>query len=223
MNANNGTHPNSTANQAGAPHQNTMLNASQETPGFNASAHTASQAYSAQQQWTPEAAYASCASPAQNGPVQQKGSASKTKKQLIGLTCALSLVCGMLGGVIGGGSPMLQATARNREGCSKAACSNREAKTGLRAMRAATLARPTPPTMDKAAKTGKQAAALHQARPAQTVRQQEPTILLTMFPKATARLLREAPATPAHQAPSARKLSSRANQNAQGEPHPLGR
>ena len=72
MNANNGTHPNSTANQAGAPHQNTMLNASQETPGFNASAHTASQAYSAQQQWTPEAAYASCASPAQNGPVQQK-------------------------------------------------------------------------------------------------------------------------------------------------------
>lgn len=103
MNANNGTHPNSTANPSGVPHQNTMLNASQETPGFNASAHTASQAYSAQQQWTPEAAYASYTSPAQNGPVQQKGSVSKTKKQLIGLTCALSLVCGMLGGVIGGG------------------------------------------------------------------------------------------------------------------------
>lgn len=80
MNANNGTHPNSTASQAGAPQQTAMLNASQETPGFNASAHTASQAYSAQQQWTPEAAYASCASPAQNGPVQQKGSVSKNEE-----------------------------------------------------------------------------------------------------------------------------------------------
>lgn len=46
--------------------------------------------YSAQQQWTPGSEIAS---------------STKTKKQLIGLTCALSLVCGILGGVIGGGLP----------------------------------------------------------------------------------------------------------------------
>ena len=44
--------------------------------------------YDTQQQWAPNS----------NGSFS-----SKTKKQLVGLTCALSLVCGILGGVIGGG------------------------------------------------------------------------------------------------------------------------
>lgn len=74
---------------AAEPQSESNFNANQ-TAQFN---HTTAQAehanyHSAQQQWTPG---------------NESASSTKTKKQLIGLTCALSLVCGILGGVIGGG------------------------------------------------------------------------------------------------------------------------
>lgn len=53
---------------------------------------------------TMQAAHANnCSAQQQWASGRESATSTKTKKQLIGLTCALSLVCGILGGVIGDG------------------------------------------------------------------------------------------------------------------------
>lgn len=81
--------------------------AGQQQPSFDQGAGQAfgtSAAYAAHGQWTASGpADEGCTAAAARSSNDAAAAQPKTKKQLIALTCALSLVCGMFGGVVGGG------------------------------------------------------------------------------------------------------------------------